>query len=154
MVTSGKDFALVARTTWFFSTGIGRASAALTPRALYLFPEHTFAAGATTRTKTDFTIGGRRPYDAISGLVATPATSADALDQQLGEWAKQVDGPIVQDLAEIKRIRIFQGWFRRSVVLTKKESGYDLKPMSLRPTKEELPAFVELLKDRPGTELK
>jgi hypothetical protein len=83
-----------------------------------------------------------------------PATSADALDQQLGEWAKQVDGPIVQDLAEIKRIRIFQGWFRRSVVLTKKESGYDLKPMSLRPTKEELPAFVELLKDRPGTELK
>lgn len=154
MVTSGKDYALVARTVWFFSSGIGRASAVLTQRALYLFPEHTFAAGATTRTKTDFTIGGRRPYDAISALVASPETSADALEQQLGEWACQVEGPIALQLAGVKRIRIFNGWFRRGVAFSEKESGYDLRPKSLRPTKQEMPAFIEMLKDRPGTELK
>ena len=154
MVTSGKDFALVAQTRWFFSTGFGRASAALTRRALYLFPEHTFAAGATTRTKTDFTIGGGRPYDAIRALVANPATTGESLDPQLAEWARQVEGPIVVDLAAIKRIRIFRGWFRRSVVFSEKASGYDIRPKSLRPTPDELPAFVEMLKDRPGTELK
>lgn len=154
MVTSGKDYALVQRTVWIFASGIGRASGVLTRRALYLFPEHTFTSGVTTRTKTDFTIGGRRPYDAISAMVANPETTADSLDQQLAGWAKQVEGPIVEDLARVKRVRVFNGWLRRGVAFSEKDSGYDLKPKSVRPTKLEMPAFIEMLKDRPGTELK
>ncbi len=53
---------------------------------------------------------------------------------------------IAEALFLYPRIRIFAGWFRRSVVFTKKADGYDWKPEGIRPTKAELPAFIELLR--------
>ncbi|HEY3805861.1 MAG TPA: hypothetical protein VGL61_24805 [Kofleriaceae bacterium] len=154
MVVSGKDFALVQSTVWMFPQGIGRATAILTRRALYMFPQRAFYTTGTTRTKTTFTIGDRPPYVAIGELVANPGITADQLDQQLGEWARQIEGPIVLELAAVKRIRIFNGWLRRGVAFSEKETGYDMRPKAVRPTKQEMPAFIELLKDRPGVELK
>ncbi|HEY1816625.1 MAG TPA: hypothetical protein VGG74_29965 [Kofleriaceae bacterium] len=154
MVASGKDFALVQSTVWVFPQGIGRATAILTRRALYMFPQRAFTTTANTRVKTTFTIGDRPPYVAINELVAKPGITADQLDQQLGEWARQIEGPIVLELAAVKRIRIFNGWLRRGVAFSEKETGYDMRPKAVRPTKQEMPAFIELLKDRPGVELK
>ena len=154
-VRLGVDYALARKTTWWFSEGIGPGTAVLTRRALYVFPHRLLAgASATSRTKVVFTIGGRSPEDAIANLLTSPELTADALDQQLHAWATQTRGPIVEDLARVRRIRIFQGWFRRSVVLSEKESGYDARPKGVRPSKEELPAFVALLQGRPGLELK
>jgi hypothetical protein len=154
MVVSGKDFAVVQSTVWMFPQGIGRATAILTRRALYMFPQRAFYTTGVTRTKTTFTIGDRPPGVAIGELVANPAMTPDQLDHQLGEWARQIQGPIVLELAAVKRIRIFNGWLRRGVAFSEKETGYDVRPKAVRPTKQEMPAFIELLRDRPGVELK
>lgn len=153
-VVEGTDYAVARKTTWWFSTGPGPATGVLTRAALYLFPHRAIGGRGTTTIRTTYTIGGKPPLMAIQSLLVDPQTTPQSLDGQLGEWCAQVEGPIREDLSLVKRVRIFRGWLRRSVVFSEKESGYDLRPKSVRPTKQELPAFVAMLRDRPGVELK
>lgn len=154
-LTAGKDYALARRTTWWFKTGPGRGTAVLTRNALYVFPEKTLSStSATSRTNTVFTIDGKPPVEAIEALIARPEVSPEAADAAFRKWASEVEVPVVQELATVRRIRIFTGWFRRSVVFSEKESGFDARPKAVRPSKDELQAFVDLLAGRPGLEMK
>lgn len=154
-VTLGVDYAAVRRTSWWFPAGMGKATAIMTRQTLYLFPVKLLSSTTTTsRTNLLFTIGGRPPEEAIAGLVADPATTPEVLEQELSRWAREVEGPIAVEMSQYKRIRIWTGFVRRSVAFSKKESGYDIKPEAVRPTKEEMPAFVSMLRDRPGVQIK
>ncbi|MCA9678011.1 MAG: hypothetical protein H6709_20685 [Kofleriaceae bacterium] len=154
-VTAGTDYAIARKTTWIFpGAGIGPATAVLTRRTLFLFPHRAFSGHGNVRSRTTFTIGGQSPVVAIEALLAAPDTTPDGLEAQLRRWAADVQGPVVEDLQAYLRVRVFTGWLRRSVAFSKKASGYDLRPESVRPTKLELPAFLTLLSDRPGVEIK
>lgn len=154
-LTLGKDYALARKTTWWFSSGPGSGTAILTPSTLYIFPEKTLSGHTgTTRTNTLFTIGGRTPLQAIQELVSRPEVTLQQADAELQRWASEVQGPVRQDMAAVKRIRIFKGWLRRGVAFSEKESGYDVRPKSVRPAKDEIQSFIELLQGRPGVELK
>lgn len=153
-VAPGRDFAVARKTAWLFDTGVGDATALMTRQHVFIFPHNALGGAGRTVSETTYTIGGRRPADAILELLANPATTPETLDQQMLQWSSQVVGPIVERMDDIKRVRVFTGFIRRSVVLSKKDKGYDLSPTSFRPKKDELPAFLELLKGRPGVEVK
>ena len=153
-VEAGKDYAIAKKTTWVFETGVGDSTGILTRQYLFIFPHNAIGGAGRTVRETDYTIGGKRPSEAILALLADPATTPESLDDRLVEWSAQVKGPIVERMSAFPRVRIFQGFIRRSVVLSKKESGMDFGATSIRPKKDELPAFVEFFKDHPHLELK
>lgn len=153
-VVIGKDFAVAAKTTWVFDSGVGDATAVITRGLVCIFPHSAIGGSGRTVTETDYRIGGKHPREAIMGLLADPSTTAESLDAQLRTWSAQVSGPILDDMAIYKRVRIFTGFFRRSVVLSKKESGFEFGATGIRPTKAELGAFLEFFKDHPALELK
>jgi len=117
----------------------------------------TYAMAAAQRgaavTALDSTIGERPPLQAIEALLADPQTTPEALDATLTRWCSEVDGPIREDMAAVRRIRLFTGWFRRGVAFSEKASGYDIRPKAVRPSKQELPGFVALLRGHPGLEM-
>lgn len=152
-VTPGKDYALAKKTTWTFETGIGDATGILTPYSLCIFPHSTMAADSRKITDTDFTIGGKNPAVAIQELVDNPDTSPESLDEQLEKWSKQVEGPINEPMEKFKRVRIFTGFFRRSVVFSVKEKGMEFGATMIRPKKNEMPQFVEFVKALPDIKL-
>lgn len=151
----GREYALARKTAWWFPAGPGRGTAVLTHRALYIFPERTLSGdNGFTRTRTIFTIGNRPPVQAIEMLVNHPAISAGQADAELERWATQVHGPVLQPMASVRRIRIFDGWLRRGVAFSEKASGYDVRPKAVHPAKVEMQAFIELLREHPGLEMK
>ncbi|MCZ7606425.1 MAG: hypothetical protein M5U25_10190 [Planctomycetota bacterium] len=153
-VSAGTDYAIISKATWFFESGIGDCTAVFTRPFLFIFPHKTMSATSRTFTDTEYTIGGQKPSVAILALLRDPATTADSMVEQLLSWSSQAAGPIVERMEEFKRVRIFRGFIRRSVVVSKKEKGMDMGATGMRPTKEELPAFPEFFKDHPHLELK
>jgi hypothetical protein len=153
-VEAGKDFALAKKTTWMFESGVGPATAVVTPTYLFIFPHRAISGRGMTTTRTTYDIGGMHPADAIMQLLADPSTTLDSMEEQLLKWGGDTGGPIVERLDDFKRFRIFTGFIRRNVLFSKKEKGYDIRPTGVRPAKDELQAWVDMLKDRPGVELK
>jgi hypothetical protein len=150
-VTAGTDYAFARKTTWIFpGAGVGPATAVLTPATLFLFPHRATNSDA----RTTFSLGGQHPGVAIEALIADPQTTPTTLEGQLLHWSRDVQGPIAENLAAIKRVRIFTGWLRRSVAFSKKSEGYDLRPASVRPSKDELPAWIAMLRGHPHLEMK
>ncbi|MBX3459673.1 MAG: hypothetical protein KF696_06855 [Planctomycetes bacterium] len=149
-IQPGKDFAVAAKVSIALENlGVGNCTVVATRTALYLFPHDTIG-----ETERQYSIGGRKPGDVIAELLADPATTAERLEQQLAAWAAQETGPQVKPLAGFKRMRIFTGFIRRSVVFSTKETGYEFGALGFRPGKAELAAFLEFFKDFPGLEVK
>ncbi|MBZ0137275.1 MAG: hypothetical protein K8I27_12990 [Planctomycetes bacterium] len=153
-VSPGKDYAVANKTTWVFATGVGDATGVITRQYLFIFPHNAIGGSGSRVSESTYTIGGRKPAEAIADLLANPATTPETLDDRLVEWSAQVTGPIMERLSAFPRVRIFKGFIRRSVVLSKKESGMDFGATSIRPKKEELPAFLEFFKDHEHLEIK
>ncbi|MCC7508113.1 MAG: hypothetical protein IT464_01900 [Planctomycetes bacterium] len=153
-VQPGKDYAAARKTTWVFQSGVGDATALITRHSLFIFPHSAIGGTGRTVTETDYKIGGRKPVEAIMALLADSATTPEQLEEQMRKWSAQVSGPIVEHMSDFKRVRIFTGFIRRSVVLSKKEKGFEMGATSIRPSKEELPAFLEFFKDYPALEIK
>lgn len=145
----GQDYAVAGKCTFVFPEGVGNCTAVLTRAALYLFPHDTLG-----ETERKYYIGGQHPGAAIAGLLADPATTPDRLEQQLAAWAAEGPGPQVKWLHDFKRVRIFTGFIRRSVVFSTKETGFEFGATGFKPSKAELPAFLEFFKDHPGLEVK
>ncbi len=135
MLTVGADYALARKTTWIFAGGgVDFRTVVVTRTAVYAFP--------------------RAEAEALEALLAGPATIAKKLDAELVRRAEAVDIRVAEPLSSFRRILVYRGWFRRSVVLSKKAKGFDARPASIHPTKDEMPAFVELLRELPQVELK
>lgn len=149
-VAAGKDYAVARKVTWLFETGAGDATALVTRRHVFVFPHKTIDA----HSSSTFLIDGRPPAQAILELLADPATTPEILDGQMTRWASQTVGPIFENFETFKRIRIFTGFFRRSVVFSKKEKGFEFGALGFRPKKEEMQAFLDLLKDYPALEIR
>lgn len=152
-VEAGKDYAMARKTTWTFESGIGDATAVLNKYSLCIFPHSTMAADSRKITDTNFTIGGKHPFEAINALVNDPDVSVEAMDEQLEKWSKQVEGPINDPIEKYKRVRIFTGFFRRSVVFSTKEKGMEFGATMVRPRKDELPHWIEFVKTLPDIQL-
>jgi hypothetical protein len=153
-VTAGRDYAVARKTTWLFDSGIGDATGVITRQHVFIFPHNAIGGQGRRVSESTYTIGGRSPAVAIMELLADPATTPESLDDKLIEWSGQVSGPIVEHLSAFPRVRIFKGFIRRSVALSKKEKGMDFGATSIRPKKDELPAFLEFFKDHPQLEIK
>ena len=153
-VTAGTDYAVARKTTWVFDTGVGDATGIVTRQYLFIFPHNAIGGSGRKISESTYTIGGRKPAEAIADLLAKPDMTSESLDDTLIEWSGQVTGPIVERMSGFPRVRIFKGFIRRSVVLSKKESGMDFGATSIRPKKEELPAFLEFFKDHEHLEIK
>ena len=153
-VNAGSDYAVIAKATWFFESGIGDCTALFTRPYLFIFPHNAMAATSRKVTDTEYSIGGRKPSVAIMELLADPATTPESMVETLQKWSTQITGPIMERMEEYKRIRIFTGFIRRSVAISKKEKGMDFGATGLRPKKEELPAFLEFFKEHPHVEIK
>lgn len=153
-VTAGKDYAVARKTTWVFETGVGDATGVITRQYVFIFPHNAIGGSGRSVSESTYTIGGRKPAEAIADLLANPDTTPETLDDKLIEWSGQVTGPIVERLSAFPRVRIFTGFIRRSVALSKKEKGMDFSATSIRPKKDELPAFLEFFKDHPQVEIK
>lgn len=135
MLTIGADYALARKTTWIFAGGgVDFRTVVATRTAVYAFP--------------------RTEAEAIEALLAAPETTAKKLDAELVRRSEAADIRVVEPLAVFRRILVYRGWFRRSVVLSKKATGFDARPASIHPTKAEMPAFVTLLQALPQVELK
>ncbi len=149
-VTPGIDFAMAEKTTWIFSSGVATSTAVATSDKLFIFPHKAIGSN----NKTTYTIGGKAPLDAITGLVKNPETTVEELDSTMEKWSSDVEGPLVFSLSDFQRVRIFTGWIRRSVAFTKKAKGMDFSATSVRPSKAELSDWVNILKDHPSVEMK
>ncbi len=137
-IGAGTDYAIARSTLWVFApTNIASVTAVLTRSALYLFPRD-----------------GVPGIAAIDAMLAAPEMNAQALDGQLAAWRENSRGAAMEPLAKYHRVRIFTGWLRRSVAFSTQDTGYDLRASSIKPSKLELPAFVELLRGHPRLELK
>jgi len=153
-VSPGKDYAIIRKCDWFFETGMGSCTALFTRPYLFVFPHDAFKHTGRTMHETKYSIQGRHPADAISDLVADPETTPESMVDALQKWSSEVKGPIVDPMEDYKRVKLFTGFIRRSVVLSKKDSGYDISPVGLRPKKEELPALVDFFREHPGAIIK
>lgn len=153
-VKAGPDYAIIAKATWFFESGIGDCTALFTRPFLFIFPHNAMAATSSKITDTEYSIGGRKPSVAIKELLADPATTPESMIETLQKWSTQISGPIMEPMEVFKRVRIFTGFIRRSVVVSKKDKGMDMGATGMRPTKEELPAFLEFFKEHPRVEIK
>ena len=153
-VTAGKDYAVARKTTWVFETGVGDATGVITRQYVFIFPHKAIGGSGRKLSESTYSIGGRKPAEAIAELLADPATTPETLDDKLVDWSGQVKGPIVERLSAFPRVRIFKGFIRRSVALSKKAKGVDFGATSIRPKKDELPAFLEFFKDHPQLEIK
>ncbi|MHC4841103.1 MAG: hypothetical protein ACYTDT_09140 [Planctomycetota bacterium] len=149
-VSPGHDFAMVRKTTWVFSSGVADATAIVTPEHLFIFPHKAIG----NRGDTTYTIGGQHPLQAIDALVSDVETTRESLDEKMLKWSSEVEGPIVEPMTDFKRVRIFTGWIRRSVVFSKKDKGFEFAATSVRPSKAELQHWVDIFKDHPGLEMK
>jgi hypothetical protein len=146
-VQAGRDYAVAAKTTWVFETGVANGTALITRGHLFIYPHSTMSASGA---ESPCSIDGRHPREAIMGLLGAPGTTAESLDAQMLKWCRQVKGPVAEPLATYKRVRVFQGFIRRSVVLSKKESGFEVGATGFRPSKAEIPAFIELFQSGIG----
>lgn len=149
-VTAGKDYAVARKTTWVFETGVGDSTGVLTRQYLFIFPHNAIGGAGRKVSESTYTIGGRKPAEAIFDLLANPETTPETLDDKLVEWCGQVTGPIMERMSAFPRVRIFTGFIRRSIALSKKEKGMDFGATSIRPSKDELPAFLEFFDTQPG----
>lgn len=135
MLTAGADYAFAHKTTWVFAdAGVDFRTVVITRTTVYAFPREHAAA--------------------LAELLTAPPTTAKKLDAELARRGADTDIPVAMPLAGFRRIIVYRGWFRRSVVLSKKAKGFDARPASINPTKVEMPAFVELLQALPQVELK
>ena len=153
-VSPGHDYAIARKTTWVFDTGVGKATAIVTPETLFIFPHAAIGGSGRTTTDTKYTIAGKHPLQAIQELLADPESTRESIDAQMQKWSSEVKGPIVEPLSEFKRMRIFTGWIRRSVVFSKKEKGFGFGATSVLPKKDELQNWIDIFKDFPNLEMK
>ena len=150
-VESGHDYVFVPKFSWAFKRGVGKAMLVVTRQAIYAYPYHEVGGGGLTTTKTDVSLGGRHPLEAIRELLAAPETTPEQLDATLERWCGKHPDAIVKPLGGYKRIKIRTGLFRM-VGLSEKEKGLVSSPgttIGLRPTKQELADFIRFFEGDP-----
>jgi len=158
-VTAGADYALCSKFTWPFENGLGNGLAVVTRHGFYAIPydvmNHQSKAGKNYWVDTKATIGGKHPVEALRLFLDHPDTDVVKVNMQMTEWCQASNGGDIVPMHEFKRMRIFTGFIRRSVVLSKKDSGLIHGPSSVRsvrPKKDELQAWVDFFKDDPRLE--
>jgi hypothetical protein len=143
-MTPGTDYAVARVITWVFPIGPAKGFALVTRSRLLMFPYRLIVGRST------IAIGGR---DALTVLDESIARGAD-LESAIDDWTMHLQGPLVKPLAVFRRIRIFSGFFRRSVVFSEKAEGFDRggpggTALGFRPTKPELAVFSQFFAGDP-----
>ena len=109
--------------------------------------------GKIRLTDTQIQVDGIQPLEAVSALLDAQDTTVETMNQTMNRWLEQVpDGPICHDFSSIESIRIWTGWFRRSIGFKLKEKSKTGKNLGFRPNKEEIAGFVSLLEGHPLVE--
>ncbi|MCF6228705.1 MAG: hypothetical protein L3J82_08625 [Planctomycetes bacterium] len=153
-VSAGHDYAIARKTTWTFESGIGKGTAVVTPKTLFIFPHLTIGGTSRTQSSTEFTIGGQHPMAAIEEMLSNPEATRESIEEILQKWSSEVEGPVVESLSVFKRVKIFTGWLRRSIVLSKKEKGFEFGATAIIPKKDELQNWIDIFKDFPNITIK
>ena len=106
------------------------------------------------RSELQVRVDGIHPLEAVKTLLDAGDTTIETMNQSMDRWLGQVPkGPICRELRTFGGIRIWTGWFRRSVAFAPPEGVSKIgNTIGFRPKKEEMDGFVSLLEGHPLVE--
>ena len=146
----GRDFVMVDQLTYVGSAGVGKGCLVGTHNKLLVVPVRVTRAFGFTHHSTEWTLKGMSPSELIKNFVSEPGVKTQDLENLMTEISNQIEGSVLHDLHEIRRLKVKSGFFSRGIYLNTRDSnvGWTAYPLS----KLDIPVFVEFYGGHPAAQ--
>ncbi|MCK5035028.1 MAG: hypothetical protein KAS73_03975 [Candidatus Sabulitectum sp.] len=148
-----RDFVMADELTYVGPAGLGKGTMLGTHDQLLLMPVEIVQVSGyrhyRTETKT-WSLEGKDPGEMIRNFVSEDGVSTSDLNGMMKDIAAQMNGAVLHDLSQMRRLKVKNSLFSRGIYLNKKDSnvgwtGYPLK-------KQDAVAFQEFYRGHPAAQ--
>lgn len=134
-LNEGREFVMADELTYVGPAGLGKGSMVGTHDQLLLMPVEIVQVTGYRNYRTDtktWSLKGKDPAEMIRNFISEEGVSSSDLNGIMKDIASQMNGAVLHDLSQIRRLKVKNSLFSRGIYLNKKDSnvgwiGYPLK---------------------------
>ncbi len=149
----GRDFVMADNITYVGPAGMGKGCLVGTHDRILIVPIQVSRVGGYIRYRTEtttFTLQGENPAEMIRNYVTEAGVTSADFNSLLQDIVSQVEGAVLHELSEVRRLKVKNSLFSRGIYLNKNDSnvgwtGYPLK-------KPDALAFEEFYRGHPAAQ--